>query len=216
MDKTEILSLTNEQIETLIDYECALGGVPLLPIKPVKPDDYKPKPDLTVYTVGEYTFKTAEEAGRVLEFLQAFTLYKTEYIHGSGLTKRLIPTNDYSKPKVEIVEVFSPEHWDKVKSDHVKYESENSKYEADMKEYNNACSGRSDIAEGVWEVVNNARNEQRNKERLTAEFNRYLGLADGNTTIAMRFLVKAHQVPEELAEELCPGFNPQRVVSDAC
>ena len=47
MTDAELLELTNEQIATLIDYECALDGVPMLPPDPgpAPPDDVPP-PDI--------------------------------------------------------------------------------------------------------------------------------------------------------------------------
>lgn len=207
MEKEEILALTQEYIEKLIDYECALKGVPLLPPRPLEPDKVNIEPDITAYEIAGLCLLTAEEAGRILEAINTCSIYTSTYVPGANCyDKKLIPVDAYTKPKIETKRFYSMEYWDKVKSQKEAYASTKRIYDEDKKKYDEAYSKRSETASCVWEFIDAVREENRVKDYLTAEFNRYLELTDGNKTIAMRFLKKAHNVDDELTQELVPGF----------
>jgi len=50
----DLIQMNEEQLRNLIDYECALAGVPLLPKLPIEPKQRREgiEPDLTLYKLG--------------------------------------------------------------------------------------------------------------------------------------------------------------------
>lgn len=204
----ELLVLDNQQIASVIDLECAFEGVPLLPPCPSEPEEPKFEPDATIYEVAGYKVKTPEEASLIMETLTKCQLWDTNS-KGSypNYINVLSPLSDYNKPKIETKQVYTPETYDVIRTDHEAYSAAKTRYDEAKKLYDNAYKEREDIAKDVWARVNEAHDEAGHVQFLKNEFNRYLELAQNNKQIAMNFLKKAHEVPEVLEKELCPEVD---------
>ncbi len=204
MNHEEILALTDGQVNVLIDYECALEGKPLLPPMPVAPQKVEIEPDILVYEVGGVTTTCPDHAAKILAAIETGDQWETEYVSGYSGTRRLRPTDYYHKAKIETRKVFSVEKWDEMKNAINQYEATKKSYEEAKKEYDDAANDRVQISERIWNTVSHFRNEEFRRRHLRNEFSRYLELAEGNHTIAMNFLKKAHEVPLDLELELNP------------
>jgi len=208
MTEEEILALTDEQINKLIDYECALEGAPMLPPDPgPKPTKDIPKPDAQAYAVAGFYVTDAEHAGRILAALNSGTLYATEYGRSSSIRYLSPITNDsYQTPKMELKAFHSAELWDSIKDDQSAFGELEKEWERRKKEYNKAVEERSKLTESVWEHVGDLRSHAWQREQIRDEFKRYLDLAENNNKIALAFLKKVKDLSDfpELEEEFCP------------
>jgi len=203
LSKAEVLALTDEQINTMIDLECACENVPLLPPEPVKPDVPKFEPDTTYYGIVGFYFKAAEDAAKILNAFDSVALLRMGYSD-----KFPIPPSDYEKPKIEPKKFMSPEMYDRVKGEKAAADSAMEKYTSDKKDYDEIVKQRVKQVDYVWDIVNEVRQEQYKKDSFKSQFKRYLTLADGNHAIAWKFLVNANYEAEKLEglyDELVPA-----------
>ena len=74
----ELITLEDKEINDIIDYECALTGVSLLPESPTMPIKSEVVPDITAYEVGDFTFMEQEDALKLVEYIKNATLYTTD------------------------------------------------------------------------------------------------------------------------------------------
>lgn len=200
MTREEIVALTDERINMLIDYECAMEGKPLLPDSPIKPIVPEYAPDTLIYTVAEVTTKCADHAQRILEAINSGERVSKKYVSGPSYMKMLEPVS--SKVTITSETVFSIELWDKIKNEKLAADVWMEEYKQLKKEYDDAVNKRAEISDRIWEWIGNSRNEEYRRERIRNDFKRYLELSEGNKSIAMNFLKKAHIVPEDIEEEL--------------
>lgn len=194
MSQEEMLALTPDAIQKVIDYACALEGLPLEemgPTKPVAPAE----PDMTLYRITEVSSMyvgTLEDAQKVLDALKGVTLYSTDYVRESEAVGYKKIARPLTRPaSVSTEDVFSPEMWAKVKEDYTEYAELMKQYLDSSRATEEASSARKKIADWVWKAIRNARRREEYKQELIRAFDRYLILADGNRTIAYRFLEAA-------------------------
>lgn len=211
MTAAEILALDADAIQLAIDLECATRGVPLAPPDPgPAPSRDIPQPDLTFYEVAGVTVSTLQDAQTVFEVLSQLSLYKEEHKGGHWETKyaALMTVEDYYYPKIAAKRLYSPELFSKIIAEKTQLAAELKGWKKRKEEYDEAQKLVAEVSEEVWERVNEVRAIDAQRNQLRSIFERYLTLADGNTTVAMNFLRGAHGgVPEDLIQELCPGYN---------
>lgn len=209
MNKEQILGLSPESVKNLIDYECALQGVRLLPDLPQEPARVEITPDQVAYKVGEFVFANSEDAVRVMEAITSVALYRTEYPGRGDYSTNLIKpvtSDDYYFPKMSRINVFSPLAWDACKGKVAESAKLKSYYDEAKTEYDAVCEAREGIAADITELISTIRAEKRRYDFYVAEFHRYLELAENNTQVAANFLTAAYKNIDtefpELLEEL--------------
>ena len=192
MIKEEVLALTNEEIEKMIDYRCAEEGIPLLPPKPVKPEgiNISGKIDTTVWELGGLYFTHDNEAKAVRELLEACTLVDVGYISGPRYEMKISGT--YDIPQINTKRVFSEKQWEKVKEEVAEADKLDRAYHDGMAVYEKAYNGRKGIRDEIIDVVDAHQKEQNLIDRMTLEFSRYLEIAEGDAHVARRFFEKAY------------------------
>lgn len=209
MDESELLALSEETTLKLIDYECALEGVPMLPPSPgPMPQKEIPEPDATVFEIAGFFTMDGEHAARILAAFNSGPLFKESYSGSDYNTKYLEPLNadKYNKPKIETKTSHSPEQWDKIKDLVTAYNSEKSEWDTIHKTYSAALKERAAITKDVYERIREARQRSYDRDCLRNEFARYLELAENNRQIALNFLEKVKDLSDfpELRDEFCP------------
>jgi hypothetical protein len=206
MEESELLALTDEQVLIMIDYECALEGIPMLPPAPgAKPVREMAKPDAQVFEIGGFFTRDHEHAIRILAAYNSGQLYREKYPNGDYNTRYLeIIANDrHDTPKIETKTVYSPETWDKIKNSHAEHAGILATWNKVNDEYQKALKNRQKITESVYAVIGDARDKSYDRNRFREEFKRYLILAEGNKQIALNFLEKVKDLSAfpELKEE---------------
>lgn len=191
----EVENLTDEQVQKIINFECADAGAPMLPVRPEEPIRPNHKPDMQLYQVGGYYgwyVKTAEQAANILEILGSIELWDTEYAGNSYDNKRAKRKDFDVAGKVEASNVFSPELWDRIKSEMEIYNQNKKNYDKNLADYNAAYKERNNISEWVWEIISDARQFKRKREELLQFKQSYLELADNNIELGDKFFLKAY------------------------
>jgi hypothetical protein len=212
MNDAEILALTDDQITKLIDYECALEGVPLLPPTPGdEPKNTLPEPDTTCYFVGGVLTTDKKLADKIYEVLTSGSLVTTDYSRDYN-NKYLKPLNpeDYSYPAITIQKHRSKKQWAACEDQYRVYKEAKNQYDEIKQLYDEASKSRQNVIDQVYDKINFVRSVKNQQDYIRTEFARYLELAENNATIAMNFLLKAKPAAKDhpdLIEELCPGYK---------
>jgi hypothetical protein len=188
--------LTDEQVQKIINFECADAGAPMLPERPEQPDKPNHKPDMQLYQVGGYYgwyVKTPEEAAKILEALRTVEIWDTDHA-GSGYNHKKAKKKEFyeAQEKVEAVSVFSLELWDKVKAEMEAYDHKKKVYDKAIENYNKADKERNSISEWVWGVISDAREFKAKREELEAFKLNYLELAEHDKELGDKFFLKVY------------------------
>lgn len=204
---TELVALGDDQIGILIDIECAEEGIPLLPpYHGLAPTWAKPPFDCTAYTIAGLCVLSSEQATAILTAFSSAPLFTTNYPEPDSSTKYLKPvlSDAYNVPEVKAVQCYSPELWDSVKNEYQAFKLRFNAWEAKANAYAEAIKLRSEISDYVWKIIADTHAASLDRANLVTEFDRYLVLAEGSTSIAMAFLKKTRNLDRfpGLEEEL--------------
>jgi hypothetical protein len=207
----ELVNLTEDEIKRYIDYECAQKGIALLPKNPEKPQLGKPEPDVTYYIIGDFLLYEQKEALDLLEFLQKLKLASLENRYDKD--KKIKPISEYDMPKIQTGCAYSKEKFTEIQDEIKKYNETMEMYNELKDEYDKAYNGRKDVIKEINTLINDARKAISRKDFLREQWTRYNDLAEGNTAIALNFMLKAY--PEvEKDEELLDEFKASVVTSN--
>jgi len=191
----ELRILTQAQIETLVDLECAHEGIPLLPEVPVKKEVNKPQPDLTLYLVPSVYFKNKEGANQIIELMNSMPRMGDKYYnYGYVNIEECVTLSE--------VKVFSEDAKLRTKSQTEAAKEIENQYESAKKEYDKIAEQRSDIINRINGAVGDAFDEYRKMEKYKKQYARYLQLAEGEKDIALNFMKAAHPNEDEYIEEI--------------
>jgi hypothetical protein len=204
LSKAEVLALTDEEITALIELECAVNGVPLLPAYPIKPNVPKYEPDLQIFKIESVVLTSLDAATTIMEAYNKVALYKMGY---DDKYPKPMSEDDYNYPKIKKEKVMSAELYNKIKTEKEASDALMKAYESQKREYDNVLNLQKQHTEHVRNIVDNVWEEKYTKDRYKTEFDRYMKLADNNCSIAWNFLKNAHSDVEDiegLFEELVP------------
>lgn len=190
----ELLALTEDQVYTLIDVECANVGAPIAGVVPTPPEPCEGKPNVTAYkvVVGDLFFSDMREADDVVEYLMEKRRLKTSSFNGEYSWQgpcHLVQQEDAIT--VEQERHWTQEHHDKHKRDLERYKQQKEDYDSNMGDYNSAITKRSTIEDGVWRRVREAQTTANDQAKLRAQFTEYCKIADEDKKLALQFLLKA-------------------------
>jgi hypothetical protein len=194
----ELAKLTEEDIEDLIDLECAEENIRLLPVLPQMVDIDIDMPDVTVYEIPEIQLTNEDDAKKVLDLMNSITSqvtveWKTSYDHRP--IKKTTEILQYRESHR-----YSQELYSKIADKVTMRETAKKAYNEAKEEYDEIKKQRAGIVEKVMEGINQARLQDQRIANLKREFNRYMVLAENDRHIAWRFLEDSR--PNE-KEDLC-------------
>ena len=200
----EILALTDEQINDLIDLECAIEGKPLLPECPPLPPQPKFEPDAIWYSIRELSssilFHCPEAAASVIRAI----------VESGAASRKYLPGSDYSAYRldnldeltIEQVKIYSEGQWASHAEAHSAFLKAKEQYRSAKAAHDAAVKERADVTKEVTFHINRILNIEKRKDDIRRIYNRYLALSDNNRNIAMNFLEKVEDVPDDLKAEL--------------
>lgn len=207
--KAELLELTPEQINTLIDLECAHAGIRLLPELPEKPDLEPPEPDVVIFNVEGATFVNLEDAQKVADLMSSLPRCRYYTWDNEGV-------KDENNPiVVQREKAFSPGHASRTANQKEEIKRRQKIYDDAKREFDKINNERKDIRESVHEALNVAQSERDRIDAYKREYDKYLGLANGDSEIAMNFLLKARNEETEFIEQLKTEISIDRMVNSA-
>jgi len=222
LNEEQLLTLTDDEVKRLVDYECAIEGVPMLPPHPgPAPECAIPEPDVQCYEVGGVITTDPEHAARIITAITSGPMFSANYCGKDYHTRYLTPIlgKSYNQPKIESGVYRSAEQWDKIKDENRLFEEKKTVWDNLDKEYAEALKARDHISEAVWDAISEARTKKRERENITTEFTTYKDLAQGDLDIAMNFMLKAKpsmsEKYPELIQQLCPGYGePKQMAAE--
>jgi hypothetical protein len=208
LDTAELVALTPEQIETLIDLEIAERGIKpvTMPSKPLCIDaGIKPTEDYWQIGHSYYdSFLVKSEAD--MKAIQSIPVFRTEYGKAGDKYKWIIPTELTIKKAL----FYKEEDIAKVSTVLQKNQIATERYETDKKLYTKYSEAIADIRQAIMETVDNAKARYRTISDAQANFAKYLTLADGNTEIAKRFFRNAYKDDKDIISAIL-GSNTEEV-----
>jgi hypothetical protein len=199
---SEILALTEQQIEYYIDRECAESGIPLLPPSPpTPPSGEHTADDLTTFGVEGLYFTDRGDALRVLDLLNTIKTRGTrDYVRNLYSRHRFTPARD----PVDLTEIrmLSDERAAKLGDKITEFEKAREQHQKDRREYDQTERERGEVSDRIWKRRREAWKTETRKAEIGRLFERYVEIADGNRAIAARFLAKAHGDARDLRPDL--------------
>lgn len=207
MTREEIVALTEEEIQRIINYAYAEAGAPLPTNRPVEPKITPIQPDRTVYSIETIYFADRDEATKVADFMKKMTLVDIRYFNGPSYDKRAVK-REGQEISVHSVPVYSEEYYAKIKDTKKTNDDLTAKYKEDLDEYNKTSGIREEIRDEIMEKIHDAQRHQTRIDNARSRFEEYLELADGNRKIALNFLSKAYPYVADYPE-LMTEFNSE-------
>lgn len=212
MSHDEIAALTKDQVNDLVDLECAEQGITLTE-KPVKPDVLKvdSEPDLPVYEVGGLHFTEPGPAAEIAALIKEHRgiLVKSAYEYSCGYS------NNYATDFEDKIEV-SPSHilsWKKfqeIRGDLEVAASTKDDFDEELATWKGAHGKRAKVHKKILETVKKHTDAEGDYQRYHAVMARYVELSDGDKKIALKFFEEAHKDDEKaqaLKPRLCGEFG---------
>jgi len=195
LEHNELIALTEEQVQRLIDIEIAHAG-----IMPTEPPE---RPTLEkagiikseiAYRVGDMYFAERTDAEAVAQM----NILKADHDWNIGY--------DYKWLTIKIDSAISEEsfyrHEDVVCVKNVLADNEAKKkdYEPKKNAYDKYLSTTSQIRSNVWAKVHTAQDLQKEIELAKKTYQKYLDLAEQDETVATNFFREAYKKREDLIE----------------
>lgn len=224
--REEMAVLTQDEVDRLIDIECAHLGVPLLFDLPPKPERVLPEKDVTMFGVAGFYFQERSQALSVLDaILENGPIFRTTYDASVEVFEE-VDENRYDFPNISPKTLCSRKEAAKLRSTAEAYSRAKEDWDALKKEWDDVKSRRSEVADAVRSRYREAVAWKQKDQELTALFSRYVDLSGGDKNTAMKFLVDATPMstirdhvdtlkglapdyPFDFDEDLCDtgGFN---------
>jgi len=211
-EPSELLEMDSEQIEQLIDLECAFRGVALLPESPTTPTEVQAGPDVTVYNAGGKIFRDEADAQKVVDLINSLPYLETYYLSGgysySGPQGVRRSEKEHDMEAIRESRYWTPEHYDKHRAAIAEHKEAKERYDKDRKEYERILSERNAVAEEIHAIRAKAQEERDTIATIEREFNRYVQIAAGDREQALKFYLHARddEDTEGFVREIL-GFN---------
>lgn len=195
----ELIELSNNEIEELIDLECAHENIRLLPPEPENIEKKFVNPDVIVYEIPSIKLTSLEEAEKLVSMINQLET-KSEIPWNSSYDHRQVkPDNETISFSSE--KRYSPELYKQINQSIKIFQANKEEYDKKMEEYDKIKETRQIVIEKVIGAVTKARNKIEKIRNLRLEYDRYLKLTEGDRNIAWNFMIDARPNQQsELAE----------------
>ncbi len=201
----EVAALTEEQIQAVIDYKCAEEGLKFVE-QPTVREWPVIEPDIEAFTVSGFHFLDRAEAEKVCDLVNSLQSRRdSEYVsyHSSAYERKLVPAEPENVGRASF---YSDTHYANKRALIKQTAREKEDYKKAQKEWESYDEARRAYAEEITNRVEQANAAVYEKNRIRADFARYVELAQGNKDIALNFLKKAYgEISPELQGELNPA-----------
>lgn len=205
MSEKEILSLTGEQLETLVKIRMAQEGIKILS-EPVKPE-YLPiaEPDVLAYDVEGYNliFTDIETAQKASQFILELKDKLKKEVYGRHYQLKTLTSGDDRSyhlrdvGKIQPKKFYSKKLLAEMEDSFSANERTKKQYDTLLAEYTDNYNSAASIREEIYDRYNEVVDKYSNMERMKSKYSEYLTLAENDSTIAMNFLKKAYTIDAE-------------------
>lgn len=205
----ELIELTQEEIQNLIELEIAFAGI--MPVmEPQLPNlaSIDLKKELTLYEVNGMLFKNAEEAQQVLKM----DVWEENYDYGgAGYDYKYGEKKDLN---MSVVMYYEKEQIWKVRQALTENKRLNDSYNQEKSAYDKFIKETKNIRESVRAAVDNAWTWKNDLDHAKSVYEKYLRLADGNEAIAQSFFRNAFKVRNDVIDAMFPKVADVQAVAD--
>jgi hypothetical protein len=215
----ELVTLTEAQLDNLIDLECAERGIPMLPPEPLLADEEPLEFDSTAYVVGHFEFRERADAEAVVELINSKPRAKYNYVGSPFYESEFAGWTFEERAAFTEKPIMSAVQRLATKAERVKRKNEKEEYDRRRESYTKILNQREEVGEEVRERYWQALRTQRDRTQCREQFEHYLRIAEGNRSIAFRFFEKSygHQLVQypELRDEFMPPTEQAEEVAAA-
>ncbi len=192
LTRDELLSITEEETEKLLDLEAAFEGISFVPAPSETILEPQQNKDVTVYNLDGWFTTDLTLIESVLELLnkhskQLVTVdydYNFSYDYKYAKPSSAIPQlNKEERMSFEGFELFRNSFKEQVKL------AKHNKSEWDKR--NSYLSKLSNISDELWKAKQDARNDIQHEEQLRMIYAHYLEVAEGDKSVAFKFFKDA-------------------------
>ncbi len=208
----QIIALTEDDIERMIQLACAEDGIPLLK-RPDPIEEFKPfETDRVCFQIGDVVTTDEEFANQLATLLSDHSsgIFRLDYDYKIGSDYHTLKESYHSDKgsTIKRTPYFSQEAFDKIKDELLRRTKLKKEYEAKKDAYDKAYRKRQgwegDI-QGTW--YEHLRLEE-NIKRHIEEFRNYLELANKDVAMAYSFFCKAFRNLNQMAyDRVIKEFN---------
>lgn len=195
----ELLALKSEELNNLIDFECALKGIPLLPEKPVKPVQPIVPKSMTIYSVGDIKSTNKEIIDKICGLLEDIVDFEHKWSENTKYGK-IVDNTSYNYPKMSVEKVCSEDDYLTHKEVLKQFKNDMENYEILNKNYDEIRIQRDEVVNEIKDKLGDVETYYYNVNKYTTLADRYLKLADNNKAIAKKFLIDANKDAENYPE----------------
>jgi hypothetical protein len=197
MTHEEKISITEDQLNTLIDIEIAKAGIPFATYPGEEPQTPAPTLDVKSFEIAGIAFSTKEAAEAIADAIrsqQKFLLEKDycNYDYSRKIARAPLEHEIDAKLLVSVSSCFSPQGYLYQKDILQKTSQAKSEYQEALKQWKKFDERRSSIASAIRETHYEARSLQNKIERMMSELDRYRKLAEGDENVALTFFEAAY------------------------
>lgn len=189
----ELCNLSDEQLSEYVDSELAALGKPLMPPALEKPESQVCEPDLEVYVLDRFNDLAVdkETADAIMKVLESAFLQRLNY---KNKLETVNLKESYSAPEVKVLRLESNELKAKLATARQFLKMQWDEYNEREEERQVAEDARQEIVDDFISKIAIARQEVLHKQRLLAEWDRYLKLADGDSATAKKFFIDRYSI----------------------
>lgn len=209
LTEDELLNLTETDVQNYIEYLCAERGIKILPPAPVNPDNAHISKDITIYTVAGVHFTNNEEAAQVANYIMnCKTRCKTEYKSlTSGYTYVVEPCGVDDDLSITTEQYFSLSKFHEIQKELTLLNEAKALYTQQEKEYKEIYKARAEVSTEVLDTIQKVYKKERTFKGFCEILEKYVLLADGDYTIAFKFLTTNYAVDSDLLVKIKEKYN---------
>lgn len=201
LTQDELVELTPEQKQQVYLLELAERGIALPSAVPEylsSPESREDlQPDITLYAIGsgyssDYWFESLDKAKAVADLI-ATAQVSVDYDYRSGSDKNYhITSRDKKDIEIKTVPAYSMDLYSKLKDELKQYNDDKNKIDRNNTRREDILNKQSAVMSEIDDAIQDAESKVTRINEFAGMFAEYLKMAEGNHTVAVRFLLNAH------------------------
>lgn len=221
MSEQEILSLTDDQLQTLIKIRMAEEGIKILN-EPMNPE-YLPiaEANEVAYKVKgfDFVFIDKEVAAQASEMILGLKQSMRDEAYGKHYNLKYLTTSGSYKSIEGVGEIQPQKFYSRkltleIEDAYSANENLKKQYDEALKEYSENYGNAAYIREEIYGRYREVADKQYRMESMKSKYHEYLSLAENDSSIAMKFLKKAYHIDEE-TEAFVTSEAPITIIASA-
>jgi hypothetical protein len=217
LNDTELVSLTQDEINHYIKLKKAETGVRLLTLPDTPTYQDVPSPDVELYEVAGYAFADKQKAQEIADAINKniSLAFKVDYDYwGSGSSDyKYAKPYDGSLEAIGIQRVFSQPVYNSIKTVIASNKKVREAWEKLKSEYEAEDEKATEIVNNIYDAINPARDRLAQFQTYKTRITEYLQLANGDRDIAWNFFDKAYSVEPSVKSMIMESKEYQDALS---